>query len=203
MTEPRKEDLRVLKTKKAIREAMFSLLHETSLESITVSDLCRRADIRRATFYKHFRDKNDCLEYCMKALQQDFDKSYDASGSDDPLDYYLAILENMLDYLEANRNLFECAVISPESQGFMNVFARQLTGSMATRSRQLESEGCTLVAPPEIIAAFFCGALLGVTKWWFAHPDMEKEVMMEYIRKILRKYMRTLAVEKENTRNER
>lgn len=55
-------DARVRYTKKVIRDAFLSLLREKSVKQITVSELCRLADINRATFYKHYRDTFDLLE---------------------------------------------------------------------------------------------------------------------------------------------
>ena len=47
-------DRRILRTKKAIREAFLSLLSEMTFEDITVSALSERAGINRKTFYLHY-----------------------------------------------------------------------------------------------------------------------------------------------------
>ena len=47
------EDRRSIKTKRAIKEAFLKLLHEKEINKITVSDLSRRADLGRGTFYLH------------------------------------------------------------------------------------------------------------------------------------------------------
>ena len=44
-----------LKTKKAIRTAFAELIHENrELSKVTVSELVKRADINRGTFYNHY-----------------------------------------------------------------------------------------------------------------------------------------------------
>ena len=53
----KKEDLRVRKTKKALFDAFMSLLAKKPYEDITINELCDAADVRRATFYKHYSDK--------------------------------------------------------------------------------------------------------------------------------------------------
>ena len=53
----KKVDLRILKTHKALCETFSTLLEEKKFEEITVNELCQRAMVRRATFYKHFADK--------------------------------------------------------------------------------------------------------------------------------------------------
>jgi len=46
-------DLRYVRTEKAIRKAFMELLSEKPLNSVTVSALCRRAGISRNAFYLH------------------------------------------------------------------------------------------------------------------------------------------------------
>ena len=53
------EDLRVYKTKKAIREAFLALRKTKPLEKIKVSDVCDLAMCIRATFYRYYQDIYD------------------------------------------------------------------------------------------------------------------------------------------------
>ncbi len=51
-------DLRMIKTRRDIRNALLDLLDDNrSFESITVSQIARRANISRSTFYDHYSDK--------------------------------------------------------------------------------------------------------------------------------------------------
>lgn len=54
-------DRRVLKTRRALRDALVALLHEQPWEDISVQDVCARADVGRSTFYLHFADKEELL----------------------------------------------------------------------------------------------------------------------------------------------
>jgi len=47
-------DRRVVKTKRAIRSALATLLLEKDLNEITVKDIAERADVNRKTFYNHY-----------------------------------------------------------------------------------------------------------------------------------------------------
>jgi hypothetical protein len=49
-------DLRVIKTRKSIREAFLQLRAEAPLEKIKVTELCELAMINKTTFYKHYQD---------------------------------------------------------------------------------------------------------------------------------------------------
>lgn len=49
-------DIRIIKTKKAIREAFFALRKNQDIEKIKVVDLCSLAVINKTTFYKYYPD---------------------------------------------------------------------------------------------------------------------------------------------------
>ena len=49
-------DLRQKKTLRAIEQAFYALRKQKKLEAITVTELCRNAEISKATFYLHYRD---------------------------------------------------------------------------------------------------------------------------------------------------
>lgn len=56
-----RENQRVLLTKRLLKEGLLKLLEEKPLDKINVSELCRAADINRATFYKHYAIPQDVL----------------------------------------------------------------------------------------------------------------------------------------------
>ena len=53
----KKQDLRIMKTKKALYQSLIQLMKEKTFEEIRVSDICELALINRSTFYAHFDDK--------------------------------------------------------------------------------------------------------------------------------------------------
>ena len=55
-TKLKKEDRRVRYTKQAIRDGFLRLLSEKPIEKISVTEICREADINRGTFYAHYSD---------------------------------------------------------------------------------------------------------------------------------------------------
>jgi AcrR family transcriptional regulator len=64
----KKEDPRILRTRRLLRDALGSLLREKSFEAITVGEVTERATLNRVTFYAHFPDKYALLEYSMGSL---------------------------------------------------------------------------------------------------------------------------------------
>ena len=60
-TNMKKDDRRVTRTRVALRHALIELIQEKHFDEITVQNIIDRANIGRATFYAHFRDKEDLL----------------------------------------------------------------------------------------------------------------------------------------------
>ena len=52
-----KEDLRVKKTKSALRKALATLLKTKTFDKITIMEICETAMVNRVTFYSHYKDK--------------------------------------------------------------------------------------------------------------------------------------------------
>ena len=63
-----KLDPRFKRTRKLILQAFGDLLAEKNFESISVQDVTDKAEINRATFYKHFVDKYALLDYAITEL---------------------------------------------------------------------------------------------------------------------------------------
>jgi AcrR family transcriptional regulator len=57
-----KMDRRVKKTKAAVQDAYFSLVMEKDTPKITITELTKRADIDRKTFYLHYESVDDIVE---------------------------------------------------------------------------------------------------------------------------------------------
>ena len=58
-------DPRIIRTKKLLMDAFREIAKEKKLVSITVKDITERATVNRATFYAHFYDKYDIMDYTL------------------------------------------------------------------------------------------------------------------------------------------
>lgn len=55
-------DKRVIRTKKAIKAALFRIMEDKDISSITISELSQQACVNRRTFYMHYRNITDILD---------------------------------------------------------------------------------------------------------------------------------------------
>lgn len=100
-----KEDLRIQKTRKVLRESILALLKDRPLEKITVKDICEHAMINRMTFYKHYEDKylllDDAINEIKDSIMNQVPKKQTTS-IDDIAEYLISILGKVIEYIETN-----------------------------------------------------------------------------------------------------
>ncbi|AET56883.1 TetR family transcriptional regulator putative [Paenibacillus terrae HPL-003] len=55
-------DLRVVRSRKLIEQALMDILHNQGIKGLTVKNLSQKAGINRGTFYLHYKDIYDLIE---------------------------------------------------------------------------------------------------------------------------------------------
>lgn len=101
------KDIRVQKTIKNIEETFLHLIREKSFSDITIKDICDEAMISRSTFYAHYKDKYDLLEYFFNELTTNFtavSKNYFCKKS---LDLKIETANELLMYVYNNSDIFK------------------------------------------------------------------------------------------------
>ena len=95
---------------KQMGDALIELLKEKPISKISIEELTKKADVGRATFFRHFDSKEDLLSYRLVEIYKEYmGDSFDASYSDiehsikffnyyrDTLELHLLLLNNNLD----------------------------------------------------------------------------------------------------------
>lgn len=65
MMESKSIDPRIVRTKQLLVDAFLKISREKKLSQITVKDITDIATLNSATFYAHFTDKEDLLDYTL------------------------------------------------------------------------------------------------------------------------------------------
>lgn len=88
-----------VRSRKLIRSALAELLHEKPLDKITVTDVVKRADINRGTFYAHYLDIPDVIDKQVEstcALMRESLRSDKCGKRPDP-SFFLGRLQEMIE----------------------------------------------------------------------------------------------------------
>lgn len=104
MTEKRKEDRRVRRSRKLLQDALIQLLREKPLAKIQIAEIVDVADVSRPTFYYHFETKEQLLiSYADEIIEQAFEAVFGDIEDGESIDLYqflLAFFEQWLRHKE-------------------------------------------------------------------------------------------------------
>ena len=157
-------------TKLALSNALKELLEEQSFEKISVSDICERCHMNRKSFYYHFKDKYDLVNWI-------FDTEFAAIVPTDiralQADDHWDLIERICNLFYQNRRFYRKA-LQIEGQNSLGEHLRQYFHPML-KLRLAQLSGDTVA--DDYVVEFFCDALIGAIKRWL---DNKNSVPPEY-----------------------
>jgi len=160
-----KMDRRIRRTRRQLHEAMHALIQVRPYDKISVSDIVDEADISRATFYLHYKDKDELLLYSLEILSRQWIDDLQTSGD---LTFEI-IARRVFDHVQSERNIYQ-ALQGNTTASF--VIQHQLTHLVDL----LQATLCKVVpartddgAWLSLVAHQQAGMLYGQILWWLKH----------------------------------
>ncbi|MBQ8321015.1 MAG: TetR/AcrR family transcriptional regulator [Clostridia bacterium] len=162
-----KEDLRIKKTKLALTDAFTELMAQETFENVNVNQLCDKAGIRRATFYKHFSDKYDFLTYYIKALRVSFDSKAEVKHTP-PIDakYFVDYAKRIVSFIEENEAIFSNVLKSNLFHVIFNAITDQNYRDTKDRLLLATNAGLRLPASAETTVGMITGGVATTIYIW-------------------------------------
>lgn len=171
-TDEKKQDRRLLRTRRRIREAFLSLLEEK--DRITVKELAERADIDRKTFYLHYTSTADVMEEIQDELLchvTELLSEYDPAA---PGDSAAVIFRQLNEFVEANSSLYRRLLSADRYSFFYHKLQNALQAVIVANWQQ--RPGLRLDAMQlELYARFIAAGLMSIYVSWLENPRYTPE----------------------------
>lgn len=182
-------DLRVVRTKEAIRNAVVELMEEKGFDAITVKDITNRAKINRGTFYAHYQDKFDFMTQCQEEImhgianivKQNFPKVVNGLESESPLLTPLSVAASIFEYLNEHSRFIN-VILGPKGDLSFQIKLKEFmwkTLFEKTMSPHIKEEN--LLVPREYLASYVASAHIGVVQQWLSSGQQESPQEMAQI----------------------
>lgn len=176
-------DLRIKKTYRALFDAFTELLEEHRFEDLTVAMLCDRAMIRRTTFYKHFRDKNDYFAFyideLMTGLPQNRTDAADAEALEDVQALRHEVFDDAMNMILAHEQLMDNLLASSMSGMLTGMICDRIARSVRERVMSSLAEDALAPVSLETTSEFIAGGIIRLfTNWWELGHDLERRPEM-------------------------
>lgn len=181
----KKEDLRVRRTKKLLSDALFHLIRKKPFEKVTVCDICDEAMVHRATFYAHFDDKYDLLNYSM-------DEHLPLANIDDLISedekknaYFPTLIEKTIKSICDDKAIYASILKKNNDYSIVDRTQDFLEKRLTSRIKEKLPENA-LPVKPELLAEFYVGACVNVmVKWIVNELDMSEDELIRSLYTLL------------------
>jgi len=169
MSTKRKPDRRIERTRGMLGDALIALIEERGYDDITIQDIADRANISRATFYLHYRDKDELLTDRLAAVYAEIVESMNLTLTLEDMRWNgQSPAITTFTHTQAHRRLYHALRQSRNS----NLAIDQLTGVMAQLIEAMIVRNYgpqpDLPVPLAVICQNMAAALHGLCAWWIS-----------------------------------
>lgn len=161
-------DKRVIRTKKAIKAALFRIMEEKDISSISISELTQEANVNRRTFYTHYRNITDILDEIEGNLVQSLGK-----------------LVKGIDLKASRKSVYELfisldSLITVEFGYYFHLVRVDMRGMLMSRLKNVIKEMTDLLLDQlcqrhgdnaAIVSSYIVGGFFNLYLEWHNHPN--------------------------------
>ena len=183
-----KIDLRVIKTYEKLTAAFGEMMRSVPFDDVTVFDLCEKADIRRATFYKHFNDKYDFFKSIVGIILTNMDKKVCAiTKNSSTKDYILIFVKEIINYLNERPKILSNMLKSNAFPVIFDIITGCTHESLENHLKSEIEEGMVFATDPDIFASFINGGIATLLIDCFKKRNLTEQEVIAKIEEILNK----------------
>ena len=179
-------------TKNELAVSMKKLMEKKPLSKIRVGDICEDCGMNRKSFYYHFRDKYDLVNWIFYV---DFIERMDWSSCRNEWD----MLEALCSHFYRERLFYQNALLVEGQNSFREYFCGMLRPVLMLLTQNLVEEG----RKKEFYIAFLCEGVLGELVYWLREGSkITPEEFVEDLHDISLGLARKIIAEEAGTQNE-
>lgn len=178
----RKLDPRVIRTRKLLRDSLMSLIPEKGFDAITIQDITDRATLNHATFYLHYRDKDDLLTQIIESVLHEIAAIPAAARLSPDATAIRQVFIQLFEHVARHAPFYRIMLLEPSVARYTEKIQSYIEQigmrwlSMAPHPQELQT-------PPGLFISFIGAAYLGFIKWWVVNnlpypPDYMAEQFM-------------------------
>jgi AcrR family transcriptional regulator len=152
------QDRRVRRTQHLLAEALIALTLEKDYETVTIRDITERADIGYATFFRHYRDKDELLKDVLDVVLNELVELVCAPPAADPTTTGTLLFRYVQEHEEVVRVLLKSHILRQNS---IQAATASTIGNTIPRSDS--------IVPPEIAVHHIVASTMTLIEWWLDH----------------------------------
>lgn len=160
-----KEDRRIRKSKRAIRQALVKMLSQKNLEDITITEISKEADVNRKTFYNYYKTTYQVIEEIENDIVRSFEEVLSNINIKEDLKQPIKIFETLTSIIQNDFEFYSDLIKSQKVGG--NILISRISDVFKQRVRAvLPVEKFEDDFTMELSINFIIAGMLEVYKVW-------------------------------------
>lgn len=181
------EDKRIIKTKRSLKSALIEMLAKKDFEHISITELCKKAEISRITFYSHYNDKygllDDIFNDMLRIGTEDYYRRQRENNQSRSLAAgYVNMLDSILELYYERFDFFQYT--NPEKNPYLASRFYSIVLETVEQHTLHVKKRLKLKYSPKKIAGFMCFGMLG-----FVNESHKEKMPLEEIKKEARQLL--------------
>lgn len=159
------------RTRKQLQSALMELIMEKGYDTVSIQDITDRADLARATFYLHARDKDELLwsviEDMIHSTEEEVSRNFNGplpTGAE----YYG--YWNIFKHIEKQQEIYR-VILGSKGSSLMAHRVHEYMVAETLKDIQRLGIYSDFHTPVEITAQVIIGSILSLAIWWLETPN--------------------------------
>ena len=172
-----KRDRRVVRTRRLLSDALMSLMIEMDYETISIRRLTDVADVGYATFYRHFKTKDELLSHAFSSVLEEFGNSISADMTKEEQ----AII--FIRSVDKHRKAYLAALTLPPSNPVLKALHERAKQLVAVRYVPRADSG----VPMRVVVNHVVWSAYEMLRWYLLEPHdySPEQVAKMYLKLVL------------------
>ena len=146
-------------TKKVIAYSLKDLMKTKDFQKISIKEIMEHADYRRQTFYDHFADKYELLDWIYQQEIKEIIEHFIA------YEHWTKIIPRMLHYFEKNHDFYQKSLLIKANNSFDYYFSKQIQAFIKNILLEANMVNCS-PSQLEKNTHFYSYGFTGIIKEW-------------------------------------
>jgi AcrR family transcriptional regulator len=173
-------DRRILRTRRLLAEALVDLIGEQDYDAITIRGITDRADVGYATFFRHYKGKDDLMLEIFTSIVDELEAMPHQHGERYFQQEGYRLFQHVADHAALYQGILG-------SQPFARKLREHATGIVRVHLDRHAADITGPLIPLEVAAQHMVSSLLGLIDWWLAYdqPYTAEHMALIYERLII------------------
>jgi len=171
-----KLDPRVIRTRQLLRNALIALINERGFENITVKEITDRATLNKATFYLHYRDKEELLVKSTNQLIEELAENIGSptvSATDFTPLFMTQLLTIVFQHFERNADFYDVILNRIGTPPVIAAIQNPLEQLALQWYQHLSNRETIPLVEIDLLLRFFSSGCIGLIQQWLHHSQRQ------------------------------